>query len=720
MKCNCQITRLRNPDGWCVRVAGILDETFTAEDLIANLHGVIVFDMGEVTRATSSGIREWCRALKQLRATYYCFIKCSPIVVSQLNMVSGFAGTGEVVSFQVPYHCPRCDKTTTNIFDLRRDDHQHMVDTLELPAMPCPICGGESEFEDFPEIYFQFCRTVRRPTPPAAASAIIDGKQSRRVFNIEKDPTDCVTGLWLSGSLTRSGYFRRLADGLEGSIVVVTAHLDSISEDGFEGLLEFLRSLYLPCYLARVPRFLLSELAARGGEFGATKLISILARCPCSHCERQVPVDIHLAAARHLLDRDEFEEYCTQCVQRVQPPADRDWIARALSLPWEAPPVDVLSYLEGRPTSPKDFWQAPAPEISRVLHGNYQIQKQLGRGGMGEVFLARRIGPSGFRKPVVIKRLRTDLVNDASIIGAFLEEARLSSRLNHPNIVQTYELLKIPDQYLLVMEYVDGADLRSIISICHSLFTAVPIGMACRIVIDVCQALDAAHNYRHEDGTLSPIIHRDVSPGNILISTDGVVKLADFGIAKAADSLVQTEPGYVKGKTRYIPPESLQPHKDTSVLPRVDVYGVGVLLYECLTCEQFYPDGPNKERLEAILAHYGGGSDTGRDAEVRHRLVSAVERAVAREAEARYQTIRELQEEIENVIEALERPVTMQQLAAWFRDMNSHEKRAAAVVATAGQSVTRDSEQRTVTARGPQLHRYSSPEDTTHEDAESA
>ncbi|MEM9493993.1 MAG: hypothetical protein AAGC55_32900, partial [Myxococcota bacterium] len=224
----------------------------------------MVVDLDGVKRITSFGIREWITALQRLRADYYCFINCTPPIVSQLNMVAGFIGTGEVISFHIPYLCRQCNATSSEVLDLRRADHREIVASLEPPLTTCSKCGADSEFDDLPDLYFQYFRGAPLPHPPALANNIIDGRDSGQSFNIEKHIADTVTGVWLSGSLNRAPYFRYLADGLQGDVVLVTADIDSVNSDGLRGFTDFLRTPELSSYVARVPPVLVASLAEHG------------------------------------------------------------------------------------------------------------------------------------------------------------------------------------------------------------------------------------------------------------------------------------------------------------------------------------------------------------------------------------------------------------------------------------------------------------------------
>src|SRR2546423_3203825 len=182
--------------------------------------------------------------------------------------------------------------------------------------------------------------------------------------------------------------------------------------------------------------------------------------------------------------------------------------------------------------------------------GDYYLTAHLGRGGMADVYRARYVGPAGFQRTVVIKRILSMHSGDREFTRMFVNEAKLSAQLTHPNIAQIYELGEIEGELFIAMEYVRGKDLHAIMSTLASRKAAIPPGAAAYIIREVCRALGHAHAHSDENGGPAPIIHRDVSPSNVVISYDGHVKLVDFGVAKAlyANPEKYTQAGLMKGK----------------------------------------------------------------------------------------------------------------------------------------------------------------------------
>jgi serine/threonine-protein kinase len=218
-------------------------------------------------------------------------------------------------------------------------------------------------------------------------------------------------------------------------------------------------------------------------------------------------------------------------------------------------------------------------EARRV--GRYSIVRKIASGGIADVFLARTHGPASFQKQFALKVLKPELARQKVIVDHFVAEARLASQLAHPNIVEISDL-GIGNDYFIVMELIDGADLRRLLESARARHQLVPLPIALAVLRAICDGLHAAHTALCDDGQLMQIVHRDVKPGNILIGRNGAVKVSDFGIAHVEDSLrvYVTEIGEVKGTTAYMAPEQ---RLGQAIDLRVDVYGVGALAYQLLT-----------------------------------------------------------------------------------------------------------------------------------------
>jgi eukaryotic-like serine/threonine-protein kinase len=222
--------------------------------------------------------------------------------------------------------------------------------------------------------------------------------------------------------------------------------------------------------------------------------------------------------------------------------------------------------------------------------GAFRLVRKIAQGGMATVYEAEHLGPAGFAKRVALKVIHPHYAKEKTWLQLFIDEAKLSANLVHGNIVQIYQLGEVDGQYYMAMEYIKGPTVRAIIERHRVLETPVPLAISAYIASRVCRALDFAHNFVSSDGDRLDIVHRDVSPNNIMATWDGHVKLTDFGIAKANTSIdpMQKSPQMLMGKKHYMSPEQLLA---LEVSGRSDVFAVGVTLYELLALEPlFYED----------------------------------------------------------------------------------------------------------------------------------
>jgi serine/threonine protein kinase len=228
----------------------------------------------------------------------------------------------------------------------------------------------------------------------------------------------------------------------------------------------------------------------------------------------------------------------------------------------------------------------------------YVPLRKLATGGMAELYLAKQSGLEGFEKVVVIKQILSHLAQDNEFVDMFLDEARIAAKLSHPNIVQIYDLGKADDSYYIAMEYVSGRNIQHLINKEAEHKRMIPVEHACRVIAGVCDGLYYAHTRKDYDGTPLNIVHRDISPQNVLISFAGGVKLVDFGIAKASTQLAQTRAGVLKGKYAYMSPEQVRGAK---VDQRSDVFSVGLVMYEMLTGHRAFERENSLKTLKAIV-----------------------------------------------------------------------------------------------------------------------
>lgn len=230
--------------------------------------------------------------------------------------------------------------------------------------------------------------------------------------------------------------------------------------------------------------------------------------------------------------------------------------------------------------------------------GNYQILEHLASGGMAELYVGYREGVAGFRKPVAVKVLRPELAQNSEVVRMLLDEARLASQIHHPNVIRTEDLGQLEGRYFIVLEYVHGATANQILREVNEARRRLTPAFAVAVVAEAAAGLHAAHEATADDGAPLKIMHRDVSPGNILLSTQGEVKLIDFGVARARIRLHKTANGAVKGKMRYMPPEQL---RGETVDRRADVFALGVVLWELLTGRRLFRGLTNDQVIMKLL-----------------------------------------------------------------------------------------------------------------------
>ncbi len=274
--------------------------------------------------------------------------------------------------------------------------------------------------------------------------------------------------------------------------------------------------------------------------------------------------------------------------------------------------------------------------------GRYKVDQLLARGGMGEVYLGRIVGAHGFERPIVIKVIRTELIADERVALMFVDEARIAAGLHHRNIVQIIDFDLFDGGAFLVCEHVDGCDLRALLRYLRAP-PRYDIGVS--IIAEIGTGLEAAHDATGEDGNALNLVHRDVSPSNVLLGTQGEVKVADFGVAKARSRSYHTVSGSIKGKAPYMAPEQIL---GEPIDRRADVFSLGILLFEVTTRTRLYSQHANAIAMRQIL-----DGDVPDPAERRPgyppELAQIVRRALARDPNRRYQTARALVDDLDEL-----------------------------------------------------------------------
>jgi serine/threonine protein kinase len=278
--------------------------------------------------------------------------------------------------------------------------------------------------------------------------------------------------------------------------------------------------------------------------------------------------------------------------------------------------------------------------IQREQFGDYTLLRQIAVGGMGELYLAERPTSHGYPPHVVVKRIRSDLIHDDDFVEMFLNEGQLASRLHHPNIVQIHDLGQVDGVYFMSMEYVAGQNLADLIDRLDG-----PLDLACslHVMSQLCQALASAHEARDEQGRDMKLVHRDISPPNVLISYAGAVKLTDFGIAKVAQQRRQTQAGVLKGKFAYLSPEQAM---GEPIDRRSDIYALGLVLFEATIGKRGNPGAVEVEQISAACRGLVSQPSL-EDPSYPPELERIYLKATATAPRDRYQTAREMHRDLE-------------------------------------------------------------------------
>ncbi len=313
--------------------------------------------------------------------------------------------------------------------------------------------------------------------------------------------------------------------------------------------------------------------------------------------------------------------------------------------------------------------------------GRYALLGKLASGGMATVHVGRLLGPVGFTRMVSIKRLHPEYARDPEFVSMFLDEARLAAKINHPNVVSTLDVVATGGELFLVMEYIHGQSLSWLVKNAAKTGHAIPPRIVAAIGSGCLQGLHAAHEARDERGVKLNIVHRDVSPQNVMVGADGLARVLDFGVAKAAGRIQNTREGHIKGKLAYMPPEQLQ----TDFITRqADIYATSVMLWEALTSTRLFKGETEGATLAKILS-----GPVPRPSEAASWVPAAFDavimKGLERDASMRYQTAREMAGALErcgNAASCAEVSDWLEQVAK--RELDDRAARIAALEMGAG------------------------------------
>ena len=313
-------------------------------------------------------------------------------------------------------------------------------------------------------------------------------------------------------------------------------------------------------------------------------------------------------------------------------------------MPAQPEPEDSTKVVdrEIKPAESSDDPPRPEPSESgqpdlvsaHPLVGRYEVIHRLGHGGMASVYLGRAIGTAGFERVVAVKVIHPHLAQEPEFVEMFLDEARIAAKIHHPHVVEILDLGQDEDLFFMVMEYVEGETLSALLRQLTKHDERLPLVCALQIAADTCKGLAAAHDLLDRDGEPLHLVHRDVSPHNLLVSMDGRVKVVDFGIMKAVGKRSSTLTGQLRGKIAYMAPEQARGNK---VDRRADVFALGAVLWEMVTGQRLFAGETEAETLDKVLHHEAPDVTTVRE-DVPEALAEILRKALAPDPDDRYET----------------------------------------------------------------------------------
>ena len=335
-----------------------------------------------------------------------------------------------------------------------------------------------------------------------------------------------------------------------------------------------------------------------------------------------------------------------------------------------APPSAAELPARRKAPPPPEPEPAVAPLPQGTPFGQYELMELIATGGMAEVYKARMRGVEGFQKIVAIKRILPHLTDNDDFVTMFIDEAKLAAQLQHPNIIHIYDLGKIERSYYIAMEYIDGKDLRSILRSLEEKGRHLPLGLALFIGARLAAALDYAHRKKDLQGKAMVLVHRDVSPQNVLISFDGDIKLCDFGIAKAASKASHTRAGALKGKLQYMSPEQAW-GKDLD--NRSDIFSLGLVLYEMATGRKAFQGDSELSILEQVRVPQLEPPRT-IDPTVPADVAQVIMKALSEKREERYQTAADFAAALDDLLQALRPTPGASDLGYFLAQLHGRDK----------------------------------------------
>ena len=654
------VERIIEGDVVLVTLGGQVDEHFAGFGDFGDARSAVL-DVSALTRMTSFGVRQWLRAIEALPRTLeqVYLLGCPTFFVDQINMVLNFGGAGKILSIVAPFLCTMCGVEAGEVIDVLGERAALAIGGLALRE--CSRCGGRLELDETPESYFAFLgKYAASNIQPAVAQLLsFHGRYFSSDNATEKPPRiiklihGSVTYYRIIGTIGTLFRSRPLLVGSEGEIVIDLAEVDRFDPGGitqWRRLVKTLQPQVTAVTLVDVPEAGLGLAFEALAQAPTVSIASLLVVYTCVDCGKSSPVSLPLARTTKLLDRT-----CSTCGGTARSALSVDKLgplraASAQTATASAKVIERRDELLSRALT--DANVALAGENATVdiatddtILGKYKIVRRLSAGGMAEVYLANQIGIGGFEKPVALKRIqRKQLESRHQAIEFFLNEAKIAGRLTHPNIAQVLDVGEVAGALYIAMEYVHGRDLQKVTRRLAQSNSTLPIRISCYIVEEVAKALDYAYMAKDMAGRQMCVVHRDVTPHNIVLGYDGVVKLVDFGVATSA--MTEHAEAMIVGKWSYMSPETTLNEPTDH---RSDLFSLGVILYLLLAGEKPFGGSEPHTIVKCVRA----GSYTRLPMHVPERLRALVDRMLAPLPAQRPQRGRDVVDELAAIGQAL-------------------------------------------------------------------
>lgn len=597
---SCVVERINGRGSAFVRLSGIIDDAFDPSALGA-LDRPTALDLSGVQAITSAGVgrfRAFMATLTTGNPTY--LVDCPPCIVDQLNLVQGFAGSAEVLSVRAMFACTTCESTQEQVVDLLADGAR--IRSGRPPLFDCPRCGAPTRLVEDDTFSFVAHKAVRRLDPRVAAmlaqlGVFTEAAPEHKPLSVRKVVDGAHVAIRLDGAFVSWTRLERVAED-EGIVVLELPRL-VVRPDGVAPFARYMAAVAASArevVVSEVPPSLARLFAGNEALAPSVKIASLLAPVRCTVCSE-------LALCRLPLHEPEHEPHCPRCGKTAS------WTSPLRGLEHlrarGAPSSEASALLE---RSDALFSQAaieeklvgrssraPTDELPTQV-GGYKIVRPLSAGGMAEVLLATRSSLGGVEKPMALKLFRRELFQAApAAIAMFLAEAKLAAQLSHPNVVQIFDVGEAGGDLYIAMELIDGVDLRELVETGKP----TPPHLCAHIGLEIARALAYLHDAKDLRGRTLQIVHRDVSPQNLLVDRTGRVVLIDFGVALAGEGELQKRRRAVAGNLAYMSPEQCY---GEPLDGRSDLFSLGVVLWELLAARPLFRRGDAEATREALLA----------------------------------------------------------------------------------------------------------------------